>query len=85
MPAVVAAVVRGRRAFSGVAATRVIGDVGCGCHGPPQLFSCHAVMIAHARETVLAWWGPARQRQMQPPAINAHDARFSRSVAPPDL
>jgi hypothetical protein len=49
MPTVVAAVTRRGCAFSGDATARVVGDVGCGRDGPPRLFGCHAVMIAHAR------------------------------------
>jgi hypothetical protein len=40
--------VRGRRAFSGDAAARVVGDVGDRRDGAPRPFGCHAVMIAHA-------------------------------------
>jgi hypothetical protein len=49
MPTVVAAVVRGRRAFSGGAAAHVVGDEGGRRDGPPQPFGCRAVMIAHVR------------------------------------
>jgi hypothetical protein len=49
MPTVVAAVVLDGRTFSGGAAARVVGDMGCGRDGPPRLFGCRAVMIAHAR------------------------------------
>jgi hypothetical protein len=49
MPTIVAAVVRHWRAFSGVAAARIVGDVGGGRDGPPRLFGCRAVMIARAR------------------------------------
>jgi hypothetical protein len=62
MPRVVAAVVHHRRAFSGGATTRVVGDVGCGRDGPPRLFGYHALMIAHARApTRFGVVGPARQ------------------------
>jgi hypothetical protein len=49
MPTVVDAVVRRGHAFSGGATTRVVGDVGGGRGGPPRLFGCRTVMIAHAR------------------------------------
>jgi hypothetical protein len=49
MPKVVAAVVRRGRALSGVAVAHVVGDMGCGRDGPPWLFGCRAVIIAHAR------------------------------------
>jgi hypothetical protein len=47
MPTAVATVVRRGRAFSGDATTRVVGDVGGGRDGPPRLFDCCVVMIAH--------------------------------------
>jgi hypothetical protein len=47
MPMVV--IVRGGCAFSGGAATRVVGDVGGGRDGAPRPFGFRIVMIAHAR------------------------------------
>jgi hypothetical protein len=84
MPTVVAVIVRGRRAFSGGATVRVVGGVGGGRDGMPRPFGCRAVMIARTpgRFGVV---GSARQWQMHPPAVNAHDARGSGSAAPPDL
>jgi hypothetical protein len=62
MPTVVGAVVRDGRAFSGGAAARVVGDVGCGRDWPPRLFSFRAVMIACARAPDrFGDVGPARQ------------------------
>jgi hypothetical protein len=43
-------------------------------------------MIAHARASGrFGAMGPAYQWQMQPPVVNAHDAQFLGSVAPPNL
>jgi hypothetical protein len=53
MPTVVAAVVCRGHAFSSDATAHVVGDVGAGCDGPPRLFGCRALMIAHARTPVL--------------------------------
>jgi hypothetical protein len=62
MPTVVAAVVRGGRAFSGGATTRIVGDVGGRRDGPPRPFGCRVVMIAHAHAPGrLGDVGPARQ------------------------
>jgi hypothetical protein len=64
MPTVMAAVVRCGRAFSGGATARVVGDMGGGRDGPPQLFGCRAVMIAHAcAPGLFGMAGPARQWQ----------------------
>jgi hypothetical protein len=83
MPTVMAAVVRGRRTFSDGATARVVGDVGCGRDGPPRPFGCRAVMIAHERAPGrLVVVGPACQWQMQPPAINVHDAWFGECGSP---
>jgi hypothetical protein len=49
VPTVVAAVVRGGRAFSGGAAARILGDMGSERDRPPWPFGCRAVMVAHAR------------------------------------
>jgi hypothetical protein len=49
MPTVVGVVVRLGRAFSGDATARVVAVVGGRRDGPPRLFDCRAVMIAHAR------------------------------------
>jgi hypothetical protein len=51
MTTVVAAVVRGGRAFSGGAAARVVGDVGGRCEGASRPFGCCAVMIVCARRS----------------------------------
>jgi hypothetical protein len=83
MPTVVVAVVHGGRTFSGGAATRVVGDVGCGRDRPPRPFGYRALMIAHARGP--GRFGdvdPARQWQMRPPVVNACG---SGSAAPLDL
>jgi hypothetical protein len=87
MPTVVAAVVRRKRAFLGVAAARIVGDVGGGGRDwTTRLFGCRAIMIAHARASGrFGAMGPAYQWQMQPPVVNAHDAQFLGSVAPPNL
>jgi hypothetical protein len=87
MPTVVAAVVRRKRAFLGVAAARIVGDVGGGGREwTTRLFGCRAIMIAHARASGrFGAMGPAYQWQMQPPVVNAHDAQFLGSVAPPNL
>jgi hypothetical protein len=72
MAAVVAAVVRSGRAFSGSTAVSVVDDVGGGCDGVPQPFGCRAVMIAHARAPdCFSSVGPAGQRQTVSPAVNA--------------
>jgi hypothetical protein len=77
MPTVVVVVVCGGRAFSGGAVARVVGDVGGGRDGAPRPFGCRAVMIAHAcTPGRFGAVGPARQWQMQPPAVNARGARF---------
>jgi hypothetical protein len=85
MPRVVAAVVHRRRAFSGGATTRVVGDVGCGRDGPPRLFCYQALMIVHARAPARsAWWGPLvsdRRSRLQLMRM----ARGLGSVAPIDL
>jgi hypothetical protein len=59
MPTVMAGAVRRGRAFSGDATAHVVGDVVGGRGGPPQLFGCHAVMIARVRRSVVV--GPACQ------------------------
>jgi hypothetical protein len=62
MPTVVAAVMRGGRAFSGGATAQVVGDVGGGRDGPPRPFGCRAVMIARAHAPGhFGDVGPARQ------------------------
>jgi hypothetical protein len=72
MLTVVAAVVHGKRAFLGGAATRVVGVVG--------------VVIAHARAPGrFGAAGPACPWQTQLPAVNAHTARGLGSMAPLDL
>jgi hypothetical protein len=86
MPIVVVAVVCGARAFLGGAAERVVGDVGGGRDGAPRPFGFRAVMIVHARApSHFGAVGPARQWQMQPPAVNTRDACSFGSAAPPDL
>jgi hypothetical protein len=82
MPTIVAAVVRGGRAFSGGTAACVVGDVGCGRDGPLWLFGCRAVMIAHAHAPGrFGVVGPTCQWQMQPPTVNAR-ARFGERGSP---
>jgi hypothetical protein len=49
MAAVVTAVVRCGRAFSGDATASVVDDMGGGRDGASWPFGCCAVMIAHAR------------------------------------
>jgi hypothetical protein len=49
MTAVVTAVVRGGRAFSGSTAASVVDNVGGGRDGTPRPFRCCAVMIACAQ------------------------------------
>jgi hypothetical protein len=76
MPTVVAAVVRGGRAFSGDATACVVGDVGGGRDGPSWPFDCRVALIAHARAPGhFGDVGPARQWQTRPPAVNACGAR----------
>jgi hypothetical protein len=63
MAAVVAAVVRSGRAFSGGAAARVVGDVGGRHDGMPQPFGSHAVMFVHTRASGrFSTVGPVGQR-----------------------
>jgi hypothetical protein len=86
MAAVAAAVVHGGRAFSGVAAVSVVGDLGGGHDGAPRPFGCCAVMIAHARTSYrFSTVGPVYQRHTILPAVNACGARGSREHGPPDL
>jgi hypothetical protein len=81
MPTVVAAVVRGGRAFSCGAVALVVGDVGCGRDGSLWPFGCRAVMIMRARAPGhFGDVGPARQWRMRPPAVNACSARGSGSA-----
>jgi hypothetical protein len=49
MPTVVATVMRCGRAFSGIAAARVVVTWAGGRDGPPRLFGCCAVMIVRVR------------------------------------
>jgi hypothetical protein len=51
MAAVMAAVMRGGRTFSGVAAASVVDDVGDGRDEAPRPFGCYVVMIARARSS----------------------------------
>jgi hypothetical protein len=83
MTAVTAVVVRYGHAFSGGATARVVGDVGGVRDGPPRPFGCRTVMIARARTSCrFVVVGPARQWQVQPPAVNARGARASGSTTP---
>jgi hypothetical protein len=86
MAAVMAAVVRGGRAFSGGAGARVVDDVGGGCDGAQRSFGCCAVMITHARApSRFGTVGPVCQLQTRSLAVNACSAHGFGSVAPPDL
>jgi hypothetical protein len=86
MAAVMAAVMHGGRAFSGVAAASVVGNLGGGRDGAPRPFGCCAVMIAHARTSYrFSTVGPVCQQRTIPPAVNACGARGSREHGPPDL
>jgi hypothetical protein len=77
MTAVTAAVVRCGLAFSGSATARVVGDVGGGRDGQSRPFGCRALMIVHAHAPCcFGVVGPARQWQMQPPAVNARRVQF---------
>jgi hypothetical protein len=85
MPTVVAVVVCCRRAFSGGATARVVGDAGGGCDGPSWPFGCRAVMIAYARV-------PCRLSVVGPPVSGRRShlqlmctARGLGSMAPLDL
>jgi hypothetical protein len=74
----------GRHAFSGGAASHVVGDVGCGRDWPPRLFGCRAVMIARA--CVPGYFGdvgPASQWRKRPAAVNARSARAVRGARLP--
>jgi hypothetical protein len=83
MPTVMAAVVCGGRAFSGGAAARIVGNMGCRRDGPPRPFSCRAVMIAHERAPGrFGVVGLTCQWQMQSPAVNVHGARFGEHGSP---
>jgi hypothetical protein len=83
MAAVVAVVVRDRRAFPGGTAARVVDDVGGRRDEVPRPFGCRAVMIARARSSGRfgAVW-PVFQRQTRSPAVNAHGTRGFGSAAP---
>jgi hypothetical protein len=64
MPRVVAAVVRRGRTFSGIAAMRIVGDVGGGRDGPPRLFGSRAVMIVRVRAPSRSGRGGTRSSVM---------------------
>jgi hypothetical protein len=86
MAAVVAAVVRGRRAFSGGTAASIVVDVGGGRDGAPRPFGCRAVMIARARSPGrFGTVGLLCERQTRSPAVNACGACGFGSETPPDL
>jgi hypothetical protein len=86
MAAVMAAVMRSGRAFSGGATTHIVGDVGGGRDGASQPFGSCAIMIAHARVSGrFSTVGPVGQRQAALPAVNACGARGSRERGPLDL
>jgi hypothetical protein len=86
MATVVAVIVRGGRAFSGSAATRVVGIVGGGRDRAARPFGCRSAMITHARASgCFDAVGPACQRQTKSPAVNARGTCHFGSTAPPDL
>jgi hypothetical protein len=86
MDIVAAAIVRGGRAFSGGAATCIVGDVGGRSDGASRPFGCCAVMITHAHASgCFGTVGPACQWQTKLPVVNARGARGLGSAAPPDL
>jgi hypothetical protein len=82
--AVVAAVVRGRRTFSGGATASVVDDVGGGHDGASWPFGSCTVMIVHVRTSDhFSTIGPFCQRQTRSSAVNARGARSSRERGSP--
>jgi hypothetical protein len=86
MAAAMAAVVRSGRTFSDSAGAHVVDDIGGRHDGVPRPFGCRAVMIARARASDrFNAVGPASQRQIVSPVVNARDARGSWERGSPDL
>jgi hypothetical protein len=84
MAAVVAAVVRGGRTFSGGAATSIVDDVGGERDKAPRPFGCCDVMITCARTSSrFSMVGPVCQWQTMSHAVNARGARGSREHGSP--